>query len=144
MRIKSKSIELYNILTVTDVLQENEVIGLATHLKKFVVDNNLYPTGPFIYQILEGNEDRNKYKIYLPINRSITLSEDSILSFDERLYIEDGISCRCVDSDEVESTENLLKLFAEKNNLKLKEPFYNIYLEGYGDPVIDVFAEIKG
>lgn len=62
------------MLIIVEELQGDEIIGMATHLKKFVIDNNLYPTGPFVYQVLIGDSDINKYKIQLPINKAIALS----------------------------------------------------------------------
>lgn len=43
----------------------------------------------------------------------------------------------------VRKDKNLLRKTAGNYNLKLVEPFYNIYSDVFGDGVIDVYAPIE-
>ena len=98
MKIKNKSLELNNLLAIEQVCKKDEVVKLMAELKKFIIDNDLYPTGPVVYQILdEGQESRNTYKVYIPINASVKLSSDSQLEFINRISLESSLSCRVVD-----------------------------------------------
>lgn len=144
MKIKNKSLELNNLLSIEQVCKKDEVVKLMAELKKFIIDNDLYPTGPVVYQILdEGKESRNTYKVYIPINASVKLSSDSQLEFINRISLESSLSCRVVDEEDLEMSKELLKLCAEQSDKRLIEPFYYVYLDGYGDPIFDIFAEIQ-
>ncbi|GAE00679.1 hypothetical protein CBO05C_0369 [Clostridium botulinum B str. Osaka05] len=47
-------------------------------------------------------------------------------------------------NDDIETgTYDTLRAAAGNYNLKLVEPFYNIYLDVFGDGVIDVYVPIK-
>lgn len=95
MKIKNKSLELNNLLAIEQVCKKDEVVKLMAELKKFIIDNDLYPTGPVVYQILdERQESRNTYKVYIPINASVKLSSDSQLEFINRISLESSLSCR--------------------------------------------------
>ena len=144
MKIKNKSLELNNLLAIEQVCKKDEVVKLMAELKKFIIDNDLYPTGPVVYQILdERQESRNTYKVYIPINASVKLSSDSQLEFINRISLESSLSCRVVDEEDLEMSKELLKLCAEQSDKRLIEPFYYVYLDGYGDPIFDIFAEIQ-
>lgn len=144
MKIKNKSLELNNLLAIEQVCKKDEVVKLMAELKKFIIDNDLYPTGPVVYQILdEGQESRNTYKVYIPINASVKLSSDSQLEFINRISLESSLSCRVVDEEDLEMSKELLKLCAEQSDKRLIEPFYYVYLDGYGDHIFDIFSEIQ-
>ncbi|MDB2104748.1 DUF5085 family protein [Clostridium paraputrificum] len=144
MKIKNKSLELNNLLAIEQVCKKDEVVKLMAELKKFIIDNDLYPTGPVVYQILdERQESRNTYKVYIPINASVKLSSDSQLEFINRISLESSLSCRVVDEEDLEMSKELLKLCAEQSDKRLIEPFYYVYLDGYGDPIFDIFSEIQ-
>ena len=140
MKIKNKSLELNNLLAIEQVCKKDEVVKLMAELKKFIIDNDLYPTGPVVYQILdERQESRNTYKVYIPINASVKLSSDSQLEFINRISLESSLSCRVVDEEDLEMSKELLKLCAEQSDKRLIEPFYYVY----GDPIFDIFSEIQ-
>ena len=45
--------------------------------------------------------------------------------------------------DDINATEKFLELVATKNSLKLKKPYYYVYLPVYQEYVIDIWAEVE-
>jgi len=44
--------------------------------------------------------------------------------------------------DDIDQSYEWLRICAESNQLKLMEPFYHIYLDVYGEGIVDIFAPI--
>lgn len=111
----------------------------------FLVENELYATGPTLFTAVETTEkDVFDYNVYLPLNTVVTLPENSVFSFMETFHIMDGLMMRhCDVEDPLEPSNYLLKACADQNHLQLDEPFINIFLDVYGDGVIEIFAPIK-
>jgi len=116
----------------------------ARELRNMVIKNGLYGTGPVFYQVSACEEEgKMKFNIYLPVNVAVKFKDNDIYSYNEKMYFEDGLLLRHADLDEeLELSYTLLRACAEDQGLKLKEPFYNIYLEVYGDGIIDIYAPI--
>jgi hypothetical protein len=55
----------------------------------------------------------------------------------------DGLIFRHADLDEpIEESYDLLRAAAQAHHITLQEPFINIYLDVYGDGIIDIYAPI--
>ena len=115
-------------------------------MRTFVINNDLYPTGPIFYTVQDQeNKEEKIFTVYMPINAQIKLTKDSELHFIEKFEVKAGLQFRHLDVEEpLLSSNMLLKACADENKLELVEPFYNIFLDVYGEGVIDVFAPIKG
>lgn len=105
----------------------------------------MYGTGPVIYQVSQFNETvlEAEYTFYIPVNAPVNFNEDSPYRFMESLSFTDGLVLRHADLDEsVEESYQILLACAEDSQFALKEPFFNIYLDVYGDGIIDIYAPI--
>jgi len=137
----------------------NNVIGLKVNsnakdwlkhmaiLKGAIIANDVCATGPIIIQgnLNQEVEDTNEAILYAPINREVEMKGDNTdFFFNKKLVIEDTIKVRHTElEDDIEATEKFLELIAAKNSLKLKKPYYYVYLPVYQEYVIDIWAEIE-
>jgi effector-binding domain-containing protein len=145
MRIKRCPLVFNNVISTKVTCKTSEWHNSAIDLRNAVIKNGLYGIGPIIYQIANFNKQQNEaeYTFYLPINAPIKMSENDKYNFYETWKFDDGLVLRHADLEEdiIDSYE-MLKACADANKLKLLEPFYNIYLDVYGDGIIDIYAPI--
>lgn len=146
MKIKRVRLQFENVISMEVVCEENEWFNHAEEFKHAIIKNNLYATGPVFYQI-SRDFDMNKYvyTLYVPINDVVKINKkDTQFKFIKDFRVEDCLMIRHSDLDEpIKETYNLLEQCAYKLDLVLEKPYYNIYLDVYGEGIIDVFAPIK-
>lgn len=152
MGIKRGKLEFQNVLSINTRCNMNNWKDRVETFKKFILDNDLFTTGPIILrweEAVEGDTDSNVC-IMLPIYQRLNLSAKvlEVYGFKETLCIEDGLKIRNVDLDEEEgqgmkATQTIIEIIAEKVGVELVKPYYYIYLPVYGEYVVDVFAPIK-
>ncbi|AST93454.1 DUF5085 family protein [Sutcliffiella cohnii] len=149
MKIKRTSMMFNNVIKTTYRTRMDQWYEEAKTLRNAIINNGLYGTGPVIYQVENIGDSGEEipeadYTFHVPINQPVTMEENAPFSFDELLHYEDGLLLRHADLDEdIEESYEILRACAEANNFLLKEPFYNIYLDVYGDGIIDIFAPIE-
>lgn len=73
MNIKLKGLIIHNLL-LTKVGNEAEIIPLANSLKKHIIKQDFYPTGPTIYTY-EKNEG---YRVGVTVNTGVILEEENV------------------------------------------------------------------
>jgi len=146
MKIKRSPIKFNNVLSYTSVCKITEWHHAASQLRNSVIKNGLYGTGPIIFQVSQLNETAQEaeYTFHMPVNAPVKLSDDSPFHFTEQMSFDDGLLVRHADLDEsMDESYGLLYACAKSNDVVLQEPFFNIYLDVYGDGIIDVYAPIK-
>ncbi len=152
MGIKRGKLEFQNVFSINTRCNISNWQHQVESFKKFIIDNNLFITGPIILrweQEISDTGDRDVC-IMLPIYQKLNLSEKAleIYDFKETLCINDGIKIRNVDLDEedgqgMSTTQAIMEIVAEKIGVELVKPYYYIYLPVYGEYIVDVFAPIK-
>ncbi|NMM62860.1 DUF5085 family protein [Clostridium sp. P21] len=147
MKIKRNPLIFHNVLSIKVICKTNEWVNHARELRNSIIKNGLYVTGPVIYTVEDVDKENNTAKvgIYVPINTEIDLEPNNKYVFIEEMKFEDGLILRHADlDDDIETvTYDTLRAAAGNYNLKLVEPFYNIYLDVFGGGVIDVYAPIE-
>ncbi len=139
MKIERRPMMFLNILSKQACGEPNEWPLHARELRNGIIKSNLYPTGPVMFQV--GTTD---YSIHVPVNEGIDVEGLEGYSFKDVIFYEDGFLFRHTDSEEsLEETYEMLRMCAEEYGVKLKEPFYNIYIPIYGEAVIDIYAPIE-
>lgn len=145
MKIRRSPIEFHNVLSAKSRCSHDEWMESARDLRNAVIRNGLYGTGPIIYQISNEEKDVADYSIYLPVSHSVKLKSHDVFHFDEVWRFEDTLIYRHADiADDIEQSYELLRACAEAYELKLQEPFYHIYIDVYGDTILDIFAPVEG
>lgn len=145
MRIKRCPVEFNNVISTKARCRFNEWPMVAKELRNAVILNGLYGTGPIIYQVkgIEESRGEAEYTFYLPVNEQIDMPENDKYTFYERWRLEDGLTFRHADLDEdIEVAYDFLRMAAKDNQLELEEPYYHIYLDVYGEGIIDIYAPI--
>ncbi|WP_251551957.1 DUF5085 domain-containing protein [Neobacillus muris] len=145
MKIKRSPIRFNNVISYTAICKITEWHQAATELRNSVIENGLYGTGPVIFQVssLDETAQEAQYTFHIPVNAPVKMAADSPFQFTESLAFDDGLLIRHADLDEsIDDSYALLYACAEANQVKLQEPFFNIYLDVYGDGIIDVYAAI--
>ena len=146
--MKRTSLVFHNVLQAKNrKCKADEWDLYARELRNAVIRNELYATGPVFYQVSNFNEDtmEGDYSFYVPVNVPINMPENDQYHFFETFEYKDGLLYRFTDFDEdIEVAYEFMKAAAEELNLTLKEPFYNIYLDVYGEGIIDIYAPIIG
>lgn len=147
MKIRRSPLVFHNVLSVSVICRKNEWVNHARGLRNAIIQNGLYPTGPVIYttENIEQDETMAKVGIYVPVNSEIELDNNHKYVFIKEMKFNDGLTLRHADIDEdIETvTYDTLRGAAQNYNLSIKEPFYNIYLDVYGEGIIDVYAPIE-
>ncbi len=152
MGIKRGKLEFQNVLSINTRCNMSNWTDRVEAFKKFIVDNNLFITGPIIlrWETEASSTVDSNVCIMLPIYQKLNLSAKAleVYGFKETLCIEDGIKIRNVDLDEedgqgMSATQAIIEIIAEKIGVELVKPYYYIYLPVYGEYVVDVFAPIK-
>ena len=138
MNIKLKGLIIHNLL-LTKVGNEAEIIPLANSLKKHIIKQDFYPTGPTIYTY-EKNEG---YRVGVTVNTGVILEEENVLSFQEKIELPNCIYVRVFDEDMDNVYEKMYE-YAKENNLKVIDNiFYHVLLDVYGEVIIDVYLQVE-
>lgn len=144
MKIKRKPMSFHNVLSISQTVKTGKWYGLALALREYMIKNELYPTGPVFYQTVARDEETTLYTVYMPLQAPAELEEGSSFEFLAELSFEEGLLFRHPDIDEsIELSYRVLETCAKVNKLHLQPPFFNLYLDVYGDGVIDIYAPIK-
>lgn len=145
MSVIRGKLEFQNVIGMHTRCTYGEWQEKAMQLRAFIIKNNLFITGPIIISwdnIDEITKEADAF-IYLPVYQKIHMDDNDIFSFQESFCIKDGLKIRHSEvSDDVSSTEALLQVMAEKADIKIKKPYYYIYLPVFQDYVIDIYAPI--
>ena len=145
MRIRRNQLTFHNVISTTTSCKADEWYLIARDLRNAVIKNGLYGVGPVIYQTshAENENDELTFTFYLPVNQKIDMPENKKYQFAEKFEINDGLVFRHADLEEpLEESYELLREAAESLNFVLEEPFYNIYLDVYGEGIVDIYAPI--
>lgn len=145
MQIKRKKIEFHNVISIKSILENEDWFFLAEDLRKYIVEGGLYQTGPVFYQIKDVEESNKKeYTIFMPINALVNVKKESNIKFYPEFKIEDALVLRHADITEgIEPSYALIEDCATKNNINIDNSYYNIFLNVYGEGMIDIVAPIK-
>ncbi|WLR42817.1 DUF5085 family protein [Bacillus carboniphilus] len=145
MKIKRAPLVFHNVISTTSRCKTDEWYLVAREFRNAIIKNELYSTGPVIYQVsnLDVSQNEADYTFFTPINMEIELESNDKYQFYKEWSFEDGLAFRHADMDEdIEASYDLIKLAAENYHFTLAEPFYHIYLDVYGEGIIDIYAPI--
>jgi hypothetical protein len=145
MKVKRSPLIFHNVLGTKARCNINDWHLVAADFRNAIIKNGLYSTGPIIYQISNLDQEKNEadYTLYIPVNMPLKMPENDRYQFFEEWKFEDGLVFRHADlDDELAVTYDFLHEVADANEVQLQEPFYNIYLDVYGEGIIDVYAPI--
>lgn len=145
MKIKRCPVIFHNIISTTMVCKRSEWHRVVQATRNAILLQHLYSTGPVVYQASQSQNQSEEVELtlYMPVNRPVELQENSRFTFQETMHLKDGLVLRHADlDDDIELSYEWLRIGAESNQLKLVEPFYHIYLDVYGEGIIDIFAPI--
>ena len=144
MRIKRLPILFQNVLGMKVTCSQEEWYAYAQSIRNNVILNDLYAIGPISFQVEETNEELDEIKItfYQPVSEELHVDNEDEFFYQKELYFEDGLLVRCVDLDEIEEMYELLDLASKELKVKLQQPYLHIYLNVYGEGMMDIFAPI--
>lgn len=147
MIVKRGRFEFNNVIGLKVNSNAKDWIKHMAILKAAIVANDVCSTGPIIIQgnLNQEVSEANEAILYAPIHREVELVGDNKdFFFSKRLVVEDTLKVRHTElEDDIDATEKFLELIAAKNKLRLKKPYYYVYLPVYQDYVIDIWAEIE-
>ena len=146
MKIKRNPLVFHNVISTKAICKSDEWVRHASDFRNAIIQNGFYATGPVIYTTAKCSDDDDMYEIglYIPINTEIEMKPNDKYGFVKEMRFKDGLTLRHADLDDDIETEtyDTLRAAAQNYNINLKEPFYNIYLDVFGDGIIDVYAPI--
>lgn len=148
--IQVKKMVFNNVLYLRRMMLPAEWKKAAIELRRFAIENGFYQTGPFFYQngsftqIDAPQTQAREFTIYLPLNTQVKVEAGDGLYFADKVVVERGLSYRQPDSDKpLKSTYGLLLAAAEQNGFSLEPSFYHIFMDVYGEGLLEVFAPIQ-
>ncbi|RJX39129.1 DUF5085 family protein [Paenibacillus pinisoli] len=145
MKIKRCPIVLNNVISANLTTELDQWHEGIRGMRNAVIRNGLYGTGPVMYQVREVDTENGtaEFTFHIPVDRPVEMKEGSEYSFEETWVVQDALLLRHADlDDDISESYALLRACAEANQLKLEEPFYNIYLDVFGGGIIDICAPI--
>ncbi|MFA9559947.1 DUF5085 family protein [Evansella sp. AB-rgal1] len=118
----------------------------AKEIRNAIIKNGLYATGPVVYKMSNYDERTNEadFFFYIPVNHPVELKENEQFAFMGLWEFTDTLLVRHADLDEdLDESYNILLECADAYHLTLIDSFYHVYLDVYGDGVIDVFVPVE-
>ena len=96
MAVKRGKLEFQNVLSMKTRCYKRQWREQVKEFKHFIIDNNLFVTGPFMIRWEKTDEitDETDMTIYYPIYHKISLTEDKTFQFQENFCILDGLKIR--------------------------------------------------
>ena len=146
MRIRRASLIFENVLSKNGKCVYKELDKQFIELRNSVIKNDLYQTGAIFYKVnINGNiEDEIEYEVYIPINKRLRINNNTEYKFYEKFFIEDGLTLRHEGFEEsIDETKTSLLECAKENDLELENDFFYIYVDVFGESIIDVFVAIS-
>lgn len=144
MKVKRGALVFKNVLGRTGEGDYNQWRSQIIELRNSVIKNNLYPTGPLFYNIQKSENGAYKYNIYIPVSNKLRIVNNDNYFFLEEFIIEDGLTLRhCGLEDNIDDTNEILIECALHNNIELEDEIYNIFVDVYGEKIVDVFIPVK-
>ncbi|THF73929.1 DUF5085 domain-containing protein [Cohnella fermenti] len=145
MKIKRCPVVLHNVISTKARCRIDEWDVPARELRNAIVKNGLYGTGPIVYQVYgyDPSSEEADYVFMLPVSQPINMPENGKFGFVREWEHQDGFVLRHADpDDDIEQSYEILRACAHANQVRLQEPFYHIYLDVYGEGIIDIYAPI--
>ncbi len=146
MKIKRGRLEFNNVLGYKVNGSVGDLLHHIAVLKAMIVANDVCATGPIIVCGDMGQDDNDSREIiiYAPIHREVEVhGENKGFFFQKKLQVEHALKIRHTEiEDDIKITEDFLNVVAIGKKIKLKKPFYYVYLPVYQEYVIDIWAEI--
>jgi hypothetical protein len=150
MKIKQKKLVFHNVISLKGTAKPDAWFRIAIDLRNYIIQNGLYVNAPVFYQCVEGDNEAakesglNEYTIYMPLNRKIEISGDAPFTFHEEIMIAEALVFRLADiNTPVKKAYLLLEACASDQGYTLKEPFYHVYLDVFGEGMLDIIAPIE-
>ena len=138
MNMKIKSLIIHNLL-LTKSVDKGEIILRANTLKKHIIEQNFYSTGPTLYTC----NKKEGYRVGATVNTSVILENYNILSFYEKIELSKCIYAR-VFGENMDNVYQQMYEYANKNNLKvIDNTFYHVLLDVYGEVITDVYLQVE-
>lgn len=142
MEISKKRFELHYVVQA-EVKGSFEVcMNKMKDIKSKLLEEDLYTTNPVIYRVTDKDPSNATMQLVFHLNKGYEPEEGSELIYKDKLVYEECLYTRYFAGQYTQiQVESELKSAAEKNNLKLQEPYYvNIPIPG--GRVVDVYAPI--
>ncbi|MBP1044531.1 DUF5085 family protein [Vagococcus sp. BWB3-3] len=146
MGIERTSLEMVNLVKVSELLKIDEWERGINFLKESELYADTYQNGPFLFSIAEvdGQQGSGNFDFYMPVNQVIKILDNDDVTFVSNILVEDAFSLRFVGEDvDFEGRYREIKLLAEENDLKLEKMAYFVLTEIYhGEYIFDIFVPI--
>ncbi|MDQ0272732.1 DUF5085 family protein [Cytobacillus purgationiresistens] len=145
MKIKRAPIVFHNVISTKSRCKTDEWFHIARDFRNAIIKNDLYNTGPLIYKVSNFDKSVHEadYTFYVPVNMTLELDTNDKYQFYKEWKFDDGLTLRHADlDDDIEESYELIRASAKAYNLELEEPFYNIFLDVYGEGIIDIYSPI--
>ncbi|KGT37384.1 MAG: DUF5085 family protein [Weizmannia coagulans] len=145
MIVRESSLVIQNVICVEEVIPHDEWYVPALSLRMNLVNEDIYYTSPVIFTIeeMENEPSFGKYTYYIGLNGQVEVPEDAFYKQLDYMEIMPAIYVRCPEVDEIEDAYMLLRGYAVRNGLEIKEPFYHVCLDVFDDVMMDIYARVK-
>lgn len=145
MKVKQTPLIFQHVMSATTVCGLKEWYAYAQEFRNAIIRNGLYGTGPIMYQVepVEEDEEQARFTFYLPVNQAVELEGNDKFHFYPQWQFDDGLLIRHADLDvSMEESYAALLVCAETYGFTLQQPYLHIYLDVYGEGMIDIYAPI--
>lgn len=145
MTIKRGKLEFHNVIGMKTKCLYEDWEEEAQKLRTFIVNNDLFITGPVIlkWDRVENLNEKMELTIHLPLYNEINIEDNDTFFFEKQFLIEDGLKIRHLElEDDMVISETILEQVGKKLNVRLSKHYYYIYLPLFNEYVVDIYAPI--
>lgn len=144
MIVYQRELSFHNLLIYTGDLTESEFEVPMIAMTKIVLESDNFSNGPLIYTREKNPDGKTEHCVFMrPLGVPATVSGKDNFSFETRLQIKKCLMVRHADvNEDIEISCNFLREYAKENGIQLKEPFYFVMLDLYGDIIQDIYAPV--
>ena len=138
MRIREKGLVIHNLL-LTEPCNQDEVMSLANELRRHIISQAYYPTGPTIFTYKKDE----RYRVGVTINTKAEIDDKDTMNFEEKIELTNCIYVRVIE-DDIEDAYQKMYEYTEIKRLTITDgTFYNVLLDVYGEVVMDIYLQVQ-
>lgn len=145
MIVREEALVIQNVICVEEIIPHEDWFKPAFSLRSNIGNAEVYSTSPVIFTVdeMENEPAFGRYTYYMGLNAMVEVEEEAEFKQLEMLEIPSALSVRCGKIEELDQAYELLRNYAEQNNMEVEKRFYHVCFHLYMELIIDIYAPVR-
>ncbi|WP_079709018.1 hypothetical protein [Paraliobacillus ryukyuensis] len=147
MKIERRGMQFDHLLVYQTVQPKANWQDGIFLLEDMQLTEGIYQNGPIFFSLSpeSGEPKFGQFHYYMPINGAVTIDDSNAdLQFEQDFTVSEALVMRQADQTlDFYEAEKTLRTYAKEHSITLKDTFYCVLLEVYGDIIIDLYIPIQ-